>query len=128
MNIEVSTGEVLDKLSILDVKLRMIKDETKRQNVLNERLSLLDAVYADQSVLEWMGAHSPLLRRLFVVNRSLWNIEERLREKEAVGRFDDEFVQLARQVYTLNDERAAIKKDINIQTQSRLIEEKEYHA
>lgn len=122
MNIEVSNGELLDKLSILNIKLRMIADVEKLSNVQKEYELVRFAVSQLQSPLaeEWY--------QLLHINEKLWDVENQLREKECLQEFDGQFIALARQVYLLNDKRAAIKKIINTKTNSTLIEEKGYTA
>lgn len=121
MKIEVSIGELVDKVSILSIKLQKIKDSEKLLNIQKEYNSLLQSM--KDSGIE---TESDEFERLKKINLKLWDIEDRIRLKEAAGKFDDEFIQLARSVYFTNDERAAIKKEINIRFNSGLIEEKEY--
>jgi len=121
MKIEVSNGEILDKITILSIKLEKFKSEAKRKNVrmeYDQLHPLLDAIGIDEASEEF--------KQLLAVNLRLWEIEDRLRLKEAGGAFDDEFIGLARDVYFQNDRRAAIKRRINDISGSRLIEEKEY--
>jgi Family of unknown function (DUF6165) len=121
--VPVSPGELLDKISILRIKLARIQDAGKLANVKLE-LSLLERTWADCG-----GAgHDVALdeRALLNVNERLWDLEDRLRDKEARQTFDRDFIELARAVYRCNDERAAIKRRINLQLGSRLIEEKSY--
>ena len=112
----VSIGEVLDKISILQIKLEHIHDEDKLVNIRHE-LALL------QDIPEIRGVD---ITQLYRVNLKLWKVEDQLRELEKVYDFGDGFVQLARSVYKLNDERARIKKDINVATSSEVVEEKSY--
>jgi hypothetical protein len=119
MNIEISIGEALDKLSILGIKMEKIKDEDKLDNVSKEYYMFLDLV--DEDMLE-----DELYDQLKYVNRRLWDIEDEIRECERVGNFNLNFIRLARAVYHRNDERAAIKKEINIKYKSNLVEEKNY--
>jgi hypothetical protein len=119
----ISVGELLDKISILELKAEAIADSAKRANVLREldalRLVRLHEVAAS-SQLETLCAD------LKAVNRVLWGIEDALRERERERRFDDGFVKLARSVYRHNDRRAAIKRQINELTGSEFIEEKSF--
>ena len=124
MKIEVSNGEVLDKISILEIKLNRMKDEERRKHVLNE-LQLLVESAADAGLNEWFTKKDEY-RELLQANQALWLIEDRLRYKENKQEFDDEFVELARSVYIVNDQRADIKRRINEQSNSLLVEEKEY--
>jgi hypothetical protein len=121
--VPVSPGELLDKITILRIKVARIQDAAKLANVKLE-LSLLDETWR-----ECGGAQhdvAPDERALQNVNERLWDIEDRLRDKEARQIFDRDFIELARAVYICNDERAAIKKRINLQLGSRLVEEKSY--
>ena len=116
MKIEVSVGEVVDKWTILSIKALNITDKDKLVNVFKERNYLNDAVHPE--IL-----HDPLTDELLKINKSLWDVEDRLRSCERDKVFDDHFVQLARSVYILNDKRARIKKDINIKNGSDFVEE-----
>jgi hypothetical protein len=121
--VPVSPGEVLDKLTILRIKAARIADAAKAANVRRE-LELREST--------WRG--SPYSRHdvageeaaLRAVNERLWDIEDRIRDCERAGRFDEEFIALARAVYVENDERAAIKKRINVALGSSIVEEKSY--
>jgi Family of unknown function (DUF6165) len=121
--VPVSPGELLDKITILRIKVARIQDAAKLANVKLE-LSLLEQTWKDSGA----DAHDVALdeRALENINGQLWDIEDRIRDKEARQTFDREFIELARAVYICNDERAAIKKRINLQLGSRLIEEKSY--
>ena len=121
--VPVSPGELLDKITILRIKVARIQDAAKLANVKLE-LSLLEQTWKDCGA----AAHDVALdeRALENVNERLWDIEDRVRDKEAHQTFDREFIDLARAVYICNDERAAIKKRINLQLGSRLVEEKSY--
>src|ERR1700746_1493823 len=121
--VPLSPGELLDKITILRIKVARIQDAAKLANVKLE-LSLLEQTWKDSGA----AAHDVALdeRALENVNERLWDIEDRIRDKEARQTFDREFIELARAVYICNDERAAIKKRINLQLGSRLVEEKSY--
>ena len=119
MKIEVSVGEVVDKWTILSIKALNITDKDKLVNVFKERNYLNDAVHPE--IL-----HDPLTDELLKINKSLWDVEDRLRNCERDKLFDEHFVQLARSVYILNDKRSHIKKDINIKYGSDFVEEKSY--
>jgi hypothetical protein len=121
--VPVSPGELLDKITILRIKVARIQDAPKLANVKLE-LSLLEQTWKDAGA----SAHDVALdeRALENVNGQLWDIEDRIRDKEARQTFDREFIELARAVYVCNDERAAIKKRVNLQLGSRIIEEKSY--
>ena len=121
--VPISPGELLDKITILRIKAARIEDAAKLGNVRRE-LALLEQLWR-QSVAapaELAGDEAALER----VNTRLWDIEDRIREHEARHSFDSSFIELARAVYLNNDERAAIKRRINTQLGSRLIEEKSY--
>jgi hypothetical protein len=124
MKIEVSTGELVDKLSILEIKLLNIKDKEKTKNVYKE-LEILNPYFQD--LLDVYGVEiKNLYIRISEINKALWDIEDAIRDKEAAEEFDKEFVELARSVYITNDQRAAVKKEINLLTKSELVEEKSY--
>jgi hypothetical protein len=124
MKIEVSNGEILDKITILLIKSKKITDQTKLKNInneLNELVSFLDIVGYKTNVTVY-----DLVTELEIVNEKLWVVEDKLRDKERSKQFDEEFIQLARSVYFTNDERARIKKRLNEVTYSKLVEEKSY--
>ena len=121
--VPISPGELLDKISILQIKLARILDAGKLANVKLE-LSLLEQTWKDSGCATQDLAREE--RALLNVNERLWDIEDRIRDKEARQTFDRDFIELARAVYVCNDERAEIKKRINMQLGSRLIEEKSY--
>lgn len=124
MKVEISTGELLDKLSILEIKLLNINDPKKSKNVYKE-LAVLNPYFQD--LLDEYGLDiKNLYIKLSNINKSLWNIEDAIRDKEKAEEFDEEFVELARSVYIMNDQRAAVKKEINLLTKSELVEEKSY--
>ena len=119
----VSYGELIDKITILEIKSRQIKDEAKLVNVRNE-LDLLNATWANNT-----ASQTDITREradLLKVNETLWDIEDRIRLKEKAQEFDQEFIELARAVYFRNDERAAFKREINLKLGSQLVEEKSY--
>lgn len=120
MKIEVSNGEIVDKLTILQIKLERMSDQAKLQNVKTEYEELAPIV--DQL----LGRDDPLYQGLYQINGELWDIEDRIRELEKAKDFGPEFVEVARSVYFKNDKRAAIKRDINQKTGSALFEEKSY--
>ena len=124
MQVEVSIGEFLDKISILELKLLNVKDESKLVNIKRE------FYYLNPFCTELLETHGDELKSLYLklsrINGDLWVIEDKLRELEADKRFDDEFIELARSVYFTNDKRAEVKKDINLMTGSDLVEEKSY--
>ena len=123
--VPVSPGELLDKITSLRIKAARILDPAKLANVRLE-LELLEQTWRES---RFSGADIARDERaLQQVNERLWDIEDRIREKEARQIFDREFIELARAVYHSNDERAAIKKRINVTLGSRLVEEKSYQA
>jgi len=122
MKIEVSNGEIVDKMTILQIKSEKIIDAAKVQNVLNEISSIEDSFMSISSY------EDPLYWELKTINGELWKIEDDIREKERDNVFDEEFIRLARSVYVTNDKRALIKHNINMKTNSNLIEEKSYES
>ena len=121
MKIEVSIGELIDKLTILSIKLEKFKDSEKRKNVQKE-YSVLDKELQEIGISE----ETEEFKSLKSINLKLWDIEDEIRVKESKQEFDKEFIQLSRCVYYTNDERAAIKRQINLKYNSDLVEEKEY--
>lgn len=120
MLIEVSIGEIVDKLSILELKKLNIKDEDKLKNIIKEYDYLYDIVFNELKI------DQDDFLSLFNINQTLWEVEDRLRNKEKIKAFNSEFVELARLVYITNDKRSDIKKQINIKYDSTFIEEKSY--
>lgn len=119
----VSYGELIDKITILEIKSRRIADEAKLANVRNE-LNLLTATWQNDSASQTdIGSERA---QLLAVNELLWDIEDKIRLKERAQEFDREFIELARAVYFRNDERAAFKRQINLKLGSQLVEEKSY--
>ena len=118
--IEVSVGEIVDKLSILQIKTVMITDEEKLSNITKEYDYLYDVVF-NQMRIEQSDFFD-----LVSVNQRLWKIEDEIRNKEYNKDFDQEFIELARSVYITNDERSEYKKRINVKYDSNFIEEKSY--
>jgi hypothetical protein len=121
MNIEISIGEIVDKLSILNIKKDNIDDEEKSYNINKEFLYLHEIVFSQLNI-----DYQEDYLSLFEINKSLWDIEDKLRDKERNKEFDDEFIELARLVYFTNDKRAELKKHINLKYNSNFIEEKSY--
>ena len=124
MKIEVSNGEILDKITILVIKSKMITDPVKLKNINNELDELKP--FLDVVGYESNTTVNSLVKELESVNEKLWNVEDKLRDKERSKQFDDEFIKLARDVYFTNDERSRIKKNLNEVTNSKLVEEKSY--
>lgn len=119
----ISPGELIDKLTILEIKAERIQDAAKLTNVRHE-LKLLEETWRksghDQRVIQTQWDE---LRR---INAELWDIEDLIREEERAQRFEAEFIRLARAVYVTNDERARVKREINTQLGSKIVEEKSY--
>ena len=124
MKVEISNGELLDKISILELKILKIEDEEKLVNVYKEFDTL------NPLVVELFENHDSQLQNHYLelakINGELWDIEDWIRDCEREKRFDKEFVELARSVYITNDKRCEVKKLINILTSSGLVEEKSY--
>lgn len=119
----ISVGELLDKITILEIKSEKITDLDKLANVKHE-LKLLNEIWQREN---FSGEQIETLReQLKTVNLSLWKIEDDIRIMEKNQRFDQDFIALARSVYFENDKRAKVKKEINLLTGSQLIEEKSY--
>ncbi len=121
--VPVSWGELIDKITILEIKAERIADPVKRANVARE-LEALSAVRDRGDPPP--AALAPLVGALRAVNQALWTIEDDIRECEAKGEFGPRFVELARSVYRNNDRRAALKRQINALLGSELVEEKSY--
>lgn len=121
--IEVGPGELIDKITILRIKSERMSDEAKLVNVRHE-LAVLDA--ARNANLEDSAELRRLEEGLKAVNEALWVIEDDIRQCEADKDFGPTFIELARSVYKQNDKRAALKKEINLLTGSRIVEEKSY--
>jgi DNA-dependent RNA polymerase auxiliary subunit epsilon len=120
MKIEVSNGEIVDKLTIIEIKLENIKNEQKLANlkveyeILNKAVGLI------------IDKTHPLYLELLEINKKLWTIEDRIRELEKNKDFNAEFIEVARSVYFTNDKRSDVKRKINDLTNSALVEEKSY--
>ncbi len=123
IRVPVSVGELIDKITILEIKSERIKDPAKLDNVRRE-LGLLQATW-DESPLSRQDV-SELKAGLKQVNETLWEIEDVIRVKEMERSFDEQFIELARSVYITNDRRAALKRQLNEATGSTLVEEKDY--
>lgn len=120
MKIEVSNGEIADKLTIIEIKLERITDPAKLVNLRNE----FEVV--DNAMSGIMDKSHPLYRKLYEINSRLWEIEDHIRDLERASDFGDDFIQTARSVYFINDERSEVKRRINEITGSNLFEEKSY--
>jgi hypothetical protein len=120
MKIEVSNGEIIDKLTIIEIKLGRIKDKSRVSNLKKEYEELKSA--ADLI----LSSEDPLYKALYEVNCELWDIEDQIRDLERNKNFGDGFIKTARSVYFKNDKRSEIKREINIKTSSGFTEEKSY--
>ena len=120
MKIEVSIGEIVDKLSILQIKTSFIKDDEKLNNVKKEYDYLYNIVFNEMKIKQ------SDFYNMVDINQDLRKIEDDIRDKELDKVFDTEFIELARSVYTTNDKRAEIKKEINLKYGSLFVEEKSY--
>jgi hypothetical protein len=128
LNIEIGVGEAFDRVTILEIKKKKITNTDKLKNIeiehkyLNEKLVECILKKADSPIFDILK----LVAELEATNLKLWEVEDKLRDKERECNFDEEFIQLARLVYITNDKRAEIKKDINTFFGSNFIEEKSY--
>ena len=123
IKVPISPGELVDKITILEIKSARMTDPAKLANVRTELTLLQDtwraSAYASHDIASQWAA-------LRTINEKLWDVEDLIRDKERSRTFDQEFIELARAVYITNDERAAIKKRINTALGSTLVEEKSY--
>lgn len=122
--VPISVGELMDKITILEIKSERIKNPGQLENVVRELKALRSVRLGemDRAMLDKLSAE---LKR---VNATLWEVEDAIRDCEARGDFGDRFIELARAVYRLNDERSRLKKAINLASGSRLFEEKSYRS
>ena len=120
MKIEVSNGEIIDKLTILQIKLERIEDRAKLVNLQKEYDELIKVT---STIL---NTSDPLYKSLYEVNCELWDIEDHIRDLERNKDFGNDFIETARAVYFRNDRRSVIKREINLKTSSGFIEEKSY--
>ena len=123
IKIELSVGELLDKISILQIKAERIVDPSKLENI-NKELDVLISLWKDSAYSN--NNLESETNELKAINEELWAIEDKIRDKERNRIFDKGFIELARAVYITNDKRADIKRIINSKTGSELIEEKSY--
>lgn len=123
IKVELAYGELLDKITILQIKSERITDENKLDNV-NKELSLLNDLWQsdEKSSVDIVNEFTALKE----INEKIWDIEDGIRDKERDKEFDEKFIELARSVYFSNDKRAEIKRAINMKLGSELIEEKSY--
>ena len=123
IKIPVSVGELIDKFTILEIKLERIKDKEKIKNVEKEYIELKNI---ENDLKKTKDYEEKYFSKLKQVNIQLWNIEDEIRIFEKNKNFDDNFLKLARSVYKLNDERSVLKRKINLEYGSEYIEEKDY--
>ena len=121
MKIDISIGELVDKVTILSIKLEKFKDELKKANVQKE-YNMLSVPMNELGIMTTSNEFKDLRE----INLKLWHIEDDIRIEESKSDFGAKFIELARSVYFINDDRAAVKKKINLKYKSDLIEEKEY--
>jgi tRNA splicing endonuclease len=121
MKIEVSLGEILDRLAILQLKLQNIKHPGKVNNIIHENEMISKSIKG----LKLEDLKEQIIQ-IYEVNRVLWRVWDKIRSKEAENVFDEEFIELSRSVYKLNDRRHAIKREINLLSGSNILEEKQY--
>ena len=124
MKVEISNGELLDKFSILEIKMGNITDPDKLTNIENEYKELT----SDCTDLLRNSTISSLYAELKSINQKLWTVEDDIRDCERSKDFGQEFISLAREVYFTNDDRARVKKEINLASGSSLVEEKSYQV
>ena len=120
---EISIGELVDKISILEIKLDKIQDSKKNKIILNELNNLIQSLNTLKLDKEFIDTYKKLLKD---VNLKLWNVEDELRELEREKKFTQSFIELARSVYILNDERFEYKNKLNTELNSKVIEVKSY--
>lgn len=120
MNIEVSIGEIVDKLTILRLKKLNITDQEKLFNINKEYDYLYEIVFHNLKI------DTDDFNKLFSINKILWEVEDKIREKEIKQQFDQDFIEMARTVYITNDQRFNLKKEINIKYNSSFVEEKSH--
>jgi len=121
----VSIGELIDKITILEIKAERIDDATKLANVRTELDGLLPLLLQQ---LDAQPALAAMKTQLKAINERMWEIQDQLRDKEAAQVFDEAFIQLARAVYGTNGERVQVKNEINRVAGSALVEEKQYQG
>ncbi|HEY5810105.1 MAG TPA: DUF6165 family protein [Povalibacter sp.] len=123
IHVPISPGELIDKITILQIKSERMTDAAKVANVRIELGLLEETWHASAHGKTDISAEWSALKR---INEKLWVVEDDIRDKERAKAFDQQFIELARAVYVINDERAAVKKQINTKLGSRIVEEKSY--
>jgi len=123
ISVPISPGELIDKLTILEIKSERMSDAGKLANVRLELKLLSDTWAASDYAKVDIQAEWAELKR---INNALWDIEDRIRDEERAQRFSEKFIELARAVYFINDDRAAVKRKINDKLGSKIVEEKSY--
>jgi Family of unknown function (DUF6165) len=121
--VQISWGELIDKVTILEIKVQRLNSRTASENVRRELASLdsiANLIFSERPDLQ------PLKQQLKLVNQTLWDLEDKIRAKEAARCFDQQFIELARSVYINNDKRGELKRQINALLDSELVEEKQY--
>jgi len=125
IQVPISPGELLDKITILQIKAERIEDSAKVKNVTTELDLLLktweQSVTSDSEIVA-------LTNELISINKKLWTIEDDIRDEERNKQFGERFIELARSVYVINDDRANIKKKVNLHLNSNIVEEKSYQS
>lgn len=121
--IPISPGELLDKITILEIKSERIESAEKKANV-NKELAMLNTVWADAVTED--NEIKAMRSEMKSINETLWEIEDDVRDEERDKRFETRFIELARSVYVTNDQRADVKKRINLYLKSDIVEEKSY--
>ena len=123
VQIDVSYGELIDKITILEIKSERVEDDAKLQNIQHE-LAILSEAWINSGVdQQAIAIERTALKQ---INEKLWDVEDEIRRKEAANAFDDDFIRMARSVYRTNDERSSLKRAINDRFGSGLVEEKSY--
>ena len=121
----ISLGELVDKISILEIKIKKINDTSKQKNIINELNKL-------ENILSNLNLHDEIIikykKKLYQINQELWEVEDILREKENKNEFGDDFINFARKVYKLNDKRFEFKNELNKAFDSQIVEEKSYKS
>jgi hypothetical protein len=126
MKIEISNGELIDRITILELKMLHIKYDKRRAGVRAELEALSEQVHQDETLLAILQERGGLYQSLLTINQAIWDIENQLRARRERGELDVRFAELASAACGLNDQRFAVKREINELTGSALHEEKQY--